>query len=252
MRKLFFLGLLSFAMSCGNNPAAPAADSSASAPAPVAPAPTAAPAPSGYKVGDQLTALAKSGLVLREKPDATSAKITSIASGQKVSILSAPGAAFQLEAFPGFSINGNWVKVSAGGKEGYVFDGLLSSFDAPKETPFESVMKGVKSTKKTTSNPSEKDKNSNMWMQEIETFDNGVTTETQAYEGGATFIQRFPEKLLSLKDAYLLVNALGTAKGKWSKDKKDGSILFESTDGMTATSIKSEAGFIVVEDQTAD
>lgn len=205
-----------------------------------------------YQTGDLLTVLAKSGVVLRQQPDIASEKIASFVYGQQVTVSGAPGAAFQVEAFPGFSIKGHWVQVSSGDKTGYMFDGFLSKLQAPKESPFETLMAGAKSTGKTSSNPSEKDKNTGMWLKEVETFSNGVRLEMQAYEGGSTSLDRYPSRLVSLTEAYLLLYALQTEKGSWSYDAEHRSIRFDSADELSATILREEGGDVVVEVQVAD
>ncbi len=252
MRTLIFFLITIFGISaCGGHTAAPevAPDTASAVPTPQ---PSAVPATSRYKFGDQLNVLVKAGLVLREKPDATSKKISTIPYGQKVTTLETPGEPFQVEPFSGFIITGNWVKVNVGGKVGFVFDGFLSSLEAPKDNPFENIMKNAKSIGKTSTNPQETSPNeSAVWLEEVETFDNGVSVEMQAYEGGSKMIERFPLRLMSLNEAYLLINAFNP-KGKWSSGKTDGSIRFESESGLTATIIKKDGTYVTIEDQTAD
>ena len=210
-------------------------------------------APTGrFKAGDQLSVLAKSGIVLREKPDPNGNKLSTIAYGQKVSVVNGNGATFKVEVCKGFDINGNWIKVTAAGKEGYVFDGFLSKLDAPKSDPFETIMKGAKSTAKSSSNPSETDKSSYVWFKEVETFDNGASYETQAYEGGGKMVQRFPSTLITIEEAYLCLNATDKTKGKWSFNTQTGHLEFNSDDEMSGVYIYKEGANVVVDSQTAD
>ncbi len=205
-----------------------------------------------YQPGDQLTALAKSGVVLRQKPDVKSPKLGRVEYGQQVTVSGASGAAYKLEVLPGFTIHGNWAPVRFGEKTGYVFDGFFSKFQAPKDTPFEALMTGAKSTGKTSTNPSKTDKNTAVWLREIETFSNGVKYETLAYEGGSTSIERYPIRLISLTEAYLLLQGMESAKGTWSIDPEDNSLRFDAADELSATILKVENGYVVVEMQTAD
>jgi hypothetical protein len=87
-----------------------------------------------YYPGDQLYVLAPSGLILRKTPDPQGERIATLALGdaltaQKENFKKKPHV---VEEFKGFKIKGFWVKVrTAGGQEGYVFDGYLSKLHAP-------------------------------------------------------------------------------------------------------------------------
>lgn len=252
MKKIIIFFAISASLySCSSAPKSPETPAAPVVTPTAETTPTAEPA-GRYKIGDELNVLAKAGIILREKPDAASAKIANIPYAGKVTIADAPGAAFQVEAFKGFNISGNWVKVTSSGKEGFVFDGFISKLSASKDDAFASVMKGAKSIKKENTNPSKTDKNSSVWMLETETFDNGVVDITEAYEGGSSMEIRMPESLISVTEAYLLTNAVETAKGTWSFDAKDGSLNFSSADQMEGIIIKKDGKNVSVEYQTAD
>lgn len=81
-----------------------------------------------YKVGDKLTVLAKSGLVLRANPKSEGKKKNTLTFGTEVTVLTEGFKANRhtVDDFKGYTITGFWVKVKAGSEEGWVFDGYLS------------------------------------------------------------------------------------------------------------------------------
>lgn len=88
---------------------------------------------SRFKDGETLYIWATSGMNLRQKPDAKSAKITTIPLGSKVIVQPNVGAIipFEVEAFKDFTVKGYWLLVKYENTEGYVFDGFLSKLPAP-------------------------------------------------------------------------------------------------------------------------
>ena len=82
---------------------------------------------SRFKEGETLNVWASSGLNMREKPDAKSAKRVAIPYGAEVSVLPNIGVKipFEVEEFKGFTVKGYWLLVKYGNTEGFVFDGFL-------------------------------------------------------------------------------------------------------------------------------
>jgi hypothetical protein len=83
-----------------------------------------------YKDGQVLTVTANAGLRLRMAPDMHAKTISILEQGQEVVVENTFGYPEKhkgrIEWMDGF-----WIKVSAGGVSGYVFDGFLSSFPPP-------------------------------------------------------------------------------------------------------------------------
>lgn len=82
-----------------------------------------------YKAGDTLTVVAKSGLVLREKPSPAGTKIKTINALERVVILpeNIGKIQYDLTLPKEFQVRGFWAKVrTSDGKEGYAFDGFMS------------------------------------------------------------------------------------------------------------------------------
>lgn len=79
-----------------------------------------------YKPGDQLYVLAKSGLNLRDKPSKNGRFLQIIPFGSTTLVRQITNKEYQVEG-----ISGYWVKVIADDREGYLFDGYLSSYPPP-------------------------------------------------------------------------------------------------------------------------
>ena len=79
-----------------------------------------------YKVGDNLYVLAKSGLNLREKPSKNGRYLQSVSFGTIARVRQITDKEYDVDGIPGF-----WVKVIADDREGYLFDGYLSSYPPP-------------------------------------------------------------------------------------------------------------------------
>jgi Bacterial SH3 domain len=88
---------------------------------------------SRFKENETLNVWAASGLNMRDKPDAKSAKIATIPYGVKVTVQPNIGIKipFEVEEFKGFTVKGYWLLVKYGDTEGFVFDGFLSKLPAP-------------------------------------------------------------------------------------------------------------------------
>lgn len=79
-----------------------------------------------YNPGDQLTNLYVGGLNLRKEPAKDSRLLATIAYGETVQFLEITKNRFETDNLKGF-----WIKVKYKNKEGYLFDGYLTSFPAP-------------------------------------------------------------------------------------------------------------------------
>jgi hypothetical protein len=91
---------------------------------------------SRFKDGETINVWATSGLNMRDKPDAQSAKIAAIPYGAKVVVQPNIGVKipFEVEEFKGFTVKGYWLLVKYGNTEGFVFDVFLSRLPAPIPT----------------------------------------------------------------------------------------------------------------------
>lgn len=96
-----------------------------------------------YDEGDTLFVWAKSGLILRASPDFKAEKISTLPYGtavkthsykyrdediSEIEVAVVQPYNFNGKNYPGYKIPGLWVKVTAQGKTGYVFDGYLSKY----------------------------------------------------------------------------------------------------------------------------
>lgn len=93
-----------------------------------------------YGIGDTLFVWAQSGLTLRVTPSQQAEKLALLPYGtavivqedsysdrQEMSVTEIKPLKSGDKNFPGYTIKGHWVKVSVHGKEGFVFDGYLST-----------------------------------------------------------------------------------------------------------------------------
>ncbi len=177
----------------------------------------APPAPSAalrYAANDELNVLAASGINLRETADANGTKVTNVPYGAKVKVLADElgKTAYSVEEAKDFKIEGHWVKVDFGGKMGYLFDGFLSKWAAPKNQAYDfgayldKMCKKVKSDKTKPKKANQKD--ANVFEYERIDYADGTQFTTQAYEGGASDEIRFAKGTITLPEAYLLMKAL--------------------------------------------
>ena len=79
-----------------------------------------------YKVGDNLYVLAKSGLNLRDKPSKNGRFLQTVSFGTIARVRQMTDKEYDVDGIPGY-----WVKVMADDREGYLFDGYLSSYPPP-------------------------------------------------------------------------------------------------------------------------
>lgn len=238
--KLLVLSLL---VSCSNPTEKPTA---ATEPAPqedTVAVQKSEPANTRYKAGDQLTAFALAGLTLRDKPDKQGAKLANIPLGTAVKVL--PDDLFKIpfsvSEKNNVKLNGFWVKVSANGKEGYVFDGFLSHLSVPgKSDPLTYLSKWSKkvSTSKTPP-PKKEDQDASIFEYELTKFENGTSYEMSAYEGGATTLINIPTNLATFEEAFTLGKAFFPPAN-------------DESDEYTALDIKKEGNYYIIQFAVAD
>jgi hypothetical protein len=167
----------------------------------------------GYKAGDKLSVVAKSGLTLRANPGSKGKKKSTLAYGTEVTVL-AEGlrvTPHEVNEFKGFTIDGFWVKVKSGSEEGWVFDGYLTKlkvdsgsqeaqgmsadrdmFDAlyAMTSPRKGDRKKIKGKAETTYDVYEQG------------YEDGTKLTVEAYEGGSSRTILF-KKGISKEEVYL-------------------------------------------------
>lgn len=212
-----------------------------------------------YKSGDVLYVYAKSGLVLRDKPDQAGAKIVSVPARTKVDVVDSEPftVAFSTKEPSGLEIKGHWVKVKALGKEGYLFDGFLLSYKPFVEEDFSSYWNAYSKVKSTTDKPTKSEKGPNYYSYEKTEWENGISYESSGYEGGSNSVLILPKALFTFQEAYVFTmldmwdDAENPTTCKYDAAKK--MVECNSKDELAFNSIQEKAnGDIVVEDSYAD
>ncbi len=214
--------------------------------------------PGRYKAGDLLYCYAKSGLVLRDKPDPSGSKLASVPLTGEVQIKDAEPftKAFSVKEACGLEIKGYWVKASFGGKEGYIFDGYLLKqrfLDAEESTvDYWSSMSKLKSR---TDKPPKNDMNYYVYTKA--SWENGIEYENSGYEGGATSTLILPKALFSYQEAYLLamsdLQAGPDNTYTCTCDATKQTAECTSKDELAVTTLEVDAkGNFVIEDSYAD
>jgi len=213
-----------------------------------------------YNPGDELFVHAGSGLMLRNTPDPKGERILTLNPGDPVKILKTDfkKKPYVVTEFKGFSIKGFWVKVStAGGKEGYVFDGYLSKLRAPV-TIVDDASSGYSIAEFYLLGQSGKKggrvdlpKSDTRYERYKQLFKNGSEAELDSGEGGSSQKITF-QKGITLEEAYLIGKAL------WLKDMKvksafaKGKITVTSEDELWQIEVGSSYGVTVLNMQHAD
>ncbi|MBC7774682.1 MAG: SH3 domain-containing protein [Phycisphaerae bacterium] len=213
-----------------------------------------------YNPGDELFVHAGSGLVLRKTPDPKGERILALNHGDAVKVLKTDfkKKSHSVVEFKGFTIKGFWVKVStAGGKEGYVFDGYLSKLRAPI-TIVDDANSGYSIAEFYLLGQSEKKgeridlpKSDTRYERYKQLFKNGSAAETDSGEGGSSQKITF-QKGITLEEAYLIGKVL------WLKDMKvkstfsKGKITVTSEDELWQIEVGSSYGVTVLNMQHAD
>ena len=199
-----------------------------------------------YKVGDKLYVCSKEGISLRPAPDAKAAKIIVVSYATAVIVQADPNPRVP---FVSTGVPGAWVKVTAGGKLGYVFDGFISRFkpmdlatdprgrDLEEITQYLTTLSKVE-TKKTwsaeagTSPPEECDF---CFGYEKIVLASGAEYEQRAYEGGSVVSISFPSSIITFQETYLMArmmyNEFFTTPCPYNEG--DMTCLFENDENIT-------------------
>lgn len=167
----------------------------------------------GYKAGDKLSVVAKSGLSLRANPGSKGKKKSTLAYGTEVTVL-AEGlrvTRHEVNEFKGFTIDGYWVKIKSGSEEGWVFDGYLSKIKvdngsqeakgASADRDMFDALYSMTSPRKGDRKPL-KSKADNSYECYEQAFEDGTKLTFDAYEGGSSRTLLF-KKGISQEEAYL-------------------------------------------------
>ena len=181
-----------------------------------------------YYAGDTLYVWARSGLNMRDSADIKAGKIQTLPFGtmvivqdskypfeqetQKIRVINSR--TIDGQKHPGYSLQGNWIKVITGDTEGYLFDGFLSKFQPLKieEIELEGKMQLAAAEqipeyferiygklKKFNATPT------NKWQSIQRTiFGNGATYEDIQYEVAGSEQIIIPD--MDLEEAYLFFN----------------------------------------------
>jgi hypothetical protein len=160
-----------------------------------------------YIKGDLLYCYAKSGLVLRDEPAQSGAKLASVAMYEQVEVTDdAPfETAFETKESCGLAIPGHWVQVRHKGKSGWLFDGYLLPWEPKQE--ISDIDYWDKYGKVTQSDQKIPVGSDGMLEYNAVDWDNGVRCIVKSYEGGADNIAVLPKALFSFEQAYLFAIA---------------------------------------------
>lgn len=216
-----------------------------------------------YKAGDKLYVLAQNGLAFREKPDPNAAKISTLKNGSPLIVQAADlkKHAYTVTEFKGYTIKGFWVKVKTwDNKEGYVFDGYLSKYQAPEKVildehvdgqftlPEQYMMVHVKRKGKKINLPKGETRYDHYKQQYV----NGAEVEVNTGEGGSQYTIQF-EKGITPEEAYLIARDLWFEKSEkltFTYEKGVISILNEME--SMAAEIRVKPGFTLLTLSRAD
>lgn len=149
------------------------------------------------KAGSTLYVYTRSGLILRSKPDINGAAIGKAGYGSKVVVVADAG---QRVAFKNGNIQGEWVKVKWGDKEGYIFSGYLSRWPA-MTIDLASYLKQIFLVKSETT---EAPDTVLVFLYEKITFQNGSIYLSKTGDGGSSVRVTFPAFTMTFQEMYLL------------------------------------------------
>lgn len=217
-----------------------------------------APARRRYANGDVLFVYAKSGLTLRETPDPQGAKITTVANGAAVTVEDTEPFThvYSTNEPCGLTVPGYWVRVSTGGKQGYLFDGYLLEYEPLlKEQSMSGYWDAVSKVKSSTETPPEDDVEYYDYSEIV--WENGVKLTESGYVGGSNSRLTLPREMFSLHEAYLfaVVGYYIFPSGDFQCTCKDnpGSIECMSKDEMDLITVSFDKnGDLEIMDSTAD
>ena len=220
-----------------------------------------------YKVGDQLTVHAGSGLILRASASPTGTKVATLNYGTVVTVLAdkQPKMPHRVVFFKGYTVKGYWVKVRAErNQEGYVFDGFLSAYQTPSMLPNgddpndpEGTMSLqeryilLHSTKKGAAIDLEKFETTYQHYKQL--YATGDAVEVFTGEGGSEYVIRF-HKGVTLEEGYLIGKSLWMEMSDtvFTSTYAKGGVVLSSTDGMFEVEVRPKIGITEVFMRHAD
>lgn len=213
-----------------------------------------------YNPGDELFVHAGSGLILRKTPDAKGERILTLAHGDAVKVLKTDfkKKPHSVVEFKGFTIKGFWVKVStAGGKEGYVFDGYLSKLRAPvaivddSNSGYSTVELYLLAQSEKKGERIELPKGETRYERYKQLFKNGSEAEVDYGEGGSSQKITF-QKGISLEEGYLIGKALWLKDMQVKSSMSKGMVTVTSEDELWQMEVSNRFGVVVLNLQHAD
>lgn len=171
-----------------------------------------------YKAGDKLYVLAANGLSLREGPDISNRKLANLKHGAVLTVLAEDllKYPFAITEFSGYEIEGHWVKVQTwDDKTGYVFDGYLSRYQAPKKVlltdhldpKYVVAEQYLMVHSKRKGKPVKMPVSTDEFTHYKQVFQNGATVEVNTGAGYASYSIVF-DKITSFEEAYLIGRAM--------------------------------------------
>ncbi len=192
-----------------------------------------------YQFGDRLFVWAKSGLNMREAPDANSKVLIKISFGGEVVCQSRKywddylhnsqkindkielpsGKSAQIE------LKGSWAKVKYENYEGYVFDAYLSRFKpAKKAGNAESILGYFKNEFSPITYLEKKDSMLEYGRDKV-VFSNGIFLSHNYHPSGSAFQMNVPD--FSIEEAFLLIRYLDEYAIKITQSEEGGIIIFQ-------------------------
>ncbi|RHX84223.1 SH3 domain-containing protein [Leptospira stimsonii] len=174
---------------------------------------------------------AKSGLILRKKPDLNSESILTIPYGSKV-IVSLDGQSRELLEIEG--LKGYYISIKYSGHTGFVFDGLLSVL-IPPDNKSKDITNYLEKQFKRTKGPiygSVNADNSETKVYEIY-YENGIKSSTTIYLGGGYTSVSIPNATINDGKLLLLTLYPKLKKVKFIKEKNLESFTINLKDDVT-------------------
>ena len=205
-----------------------------------------------YKPGATLYVSTASGIVLRAKADPAGTQIEVLPYGREVVVQ--PNASPSV-AFTNNNIKGVWVKVKAGDKEGFVFDGYLSRYipiELPKKGRGVELSDYLRANFKTKSESNKGDDSSAVEYLKI-IFQNGIVYESKLSEGGYTETTRIPVSVYTFQEVYLLARVrydyiLATPRCAYKEDL----MTCDNEEELSVVTIEKSGLYYIVTRSTAD
>lgn len=171
-----------------------------------------------------------------------------------------PKKAHQVDDFKGYKIKGFWVKVKTkAGLEGYVFDGYLSSYQAPGTALVEAQSEEASCTAEMYMLGKSAKKGARVVIPKVgnqyehyrQAFKNGASVEFNGGEGGSSQSITF-EKGITVEEAYLIGKALWLKEMKVVPVFKKNVITVSSYDELWQIVVENKAGAVTLTMSHAD